>query len=128
MKSIIGTVSLLYLYFCSFAMAKLPNEPQTPEDYAIAGVVVVGVGLIALFLVWLCFLPTSVAFRRGMRNRWIVLVLNVFLIPLFASIIPWVILLIWAASGRTTEDEKLSKMLAISVAQIATLQSQKPMS
>ncbi len=38
------------------------------------------------------FLPTIVAFKRSHRNRWIILLLNIF----GATIIFWVIALIWA--------------------------------
>jgi len=42
--------------------------------------------------IYIYFLPTSIAFKRSHRNRWIIFILNIF----GASIVCWVIALVWA--------------------------------
>ena len=48
--------------------------------------------LVSVIAIAVYFLPTIVAFKRSHRNRWIILLLNIF----GATIIFWVIALIWA--------------------------------
>lgn len=53
--------------------------------------VIVSIIGISVFI-YIYFLPTIIAFNRSHRNRWIIFILNIF----GASIIPWVIGLVWA--------------------------------
>ncbi len=54
--------------------------------------VYLAITLVSVIAIAVYFLPTIVAFKRSHRNRWIILLLNIF----GATIILWVIALIWA--------------------------------
>lgn len=51
--------------------------------------------IVLMVAVLLYFLPAVVAFHRDHAQRWIILLLNVFLAP---TGVAWIILLIWAFS------------------------------
>ncbi|MBT3688605.1 MAG: superinfection immunity protein, partial [Cryomorphaceae bacterium] len=56
------------------------------------GVVLLFFSLLGLIVLAIYFLPTIIAFKRSHRNRWIILLMNIF----GATIVFWVIALVWA--------------------------------
>ena len=73
------------------------------EDELI-GTTIIGViflGLIALVLFYLFFLPTFIAFRRGHRNRWVIFLIN---FVFGATVLGWIGALIWALTASQTHD------------------------
>ena len=56
------------------------------------GVVLLFFSLLGLIVLAIYFLPTIIAFKRSHRNRWIILLMNIF----GATIILWIIALVWA--------------------------------
>ena len=65
------------------------------EDELI-GTTIIGViflGLIALVLFYLFFLPTIIAFRGDHRNRWVIFLINC---VFGATVLGWIGALIWA--------------------------------
>ena len=56
------------------------------------GIVLLFFSLIGLIVLAIYFLPTIIAFKRSHRNRWIILLMNIF----GATIVFWVIALVWA--------------------------------
>jgi hypothetical protein len=53
----------------------------------------------------LALLPAIVAFARGHRHPWVILVLNLFL---WWTLVVWVGTLIWALAGRSREEAALA--------------------
>ena len=56
------------------------------------GIVLLFFSLLGLIVLAIYFLPTIIAFKRSHRNRWIILLMNIF----GATIVFWVIALVWA--------------------------------
>ena len=68
------------------------------------GVVLLFFSLLGLIVLAIYFLPTIIAFKRSHRNRWIILLMNIF----GATIVFWVIALVWALNKVDDLPQPLS--------------------
>jgi hypothetical protein len=76
----------------ALAQIDLPGHAAPGIGLLLAGT------LVLIASVFIYFLPAFVAFRRGHPSRWAILLVNLFF---GASIVGWIIALIWALSAVT---------------------------